>query len=136
MKKNKQNTAQQAVNPQPEQNAAPSTTAFPMSEMSPSEELQIYYNDAYMKEKQRFNDMFGIIDEPKAAPQQQQPDYTPPYVVQPNAPAGEDYAYAAALQREKKQKKKLSGVAKFFIALAVVLVIVGIIMGICNTLLF
>lgn len=29
----------------------------------PSDELQLYYNDAYMKERERFNSLFGVIDD-------------------------------------------------------------------------
>lgn len=36
--------------------------------MRPSDELQVYYNDAYMREKQRFNDMFGLLEDDVPAP--------------------------------------------------------------------
>lgn len=48
------------------------TSAAPEREsvnMAPSEDLQIYYNDAYMREKERFNEIFGII-EPKEQPKE------------------------------------------------------------------
>lgn len=40
-----------------------------LDSMRPSDELQVYYNDAYMREKQRFNDMFGLIDDDTPAPE-------------------------------------------------------------------
>ena len=145
MKKNKKEVVNQPI-ATPEQNpVAPSTTAFPLSEMSPSEELQIYYNDAYMREKQRFNDMFGIIDEPQQNP------FGPT-----SAPTASSVASAAAVEnpfatpyadqnqafdaqgsgKGKKEKKKKSAGFKIGIAVIVTLVVVAILIGICNTLLF
>ncbi|NCA92435.1 hypothetical protein EOM82_04190 [bacterium] len=40
-----------------------------LSTLRPSDELQVYYNDAYMREKQRFNDMFGLLEEDVPAPE-------------------------------------------------------------------
>lgn len=39
-----------------------------LSTLRPSDELQVYYNDAYMREKQRFNDMFGLLEDDVPAP--------------------------------------------------------------------
>ena len=70
------------------------TTAFPLSDMGPSDELQIYYNDAYMREKQRFNDIFGIIEHEEEKPQET--------VVAPNL---DDYVPVAEYKRVKKKLK-------------------------------
>ena len=70
------------------------TTAFPLSDMSPSDELQIYYNDAYLREKQRFNDIFGIIE-----PEEEKKEEAPAINL-------DDYV---TLEEFKKVKKKLKG---------------------------
>lgn len=44
------------------------TNNVSLDTMRPSDELQVYYNDAYMREKQRFNDMFGFLEEDVPAP--------------------------------------------------------------------
>lgn len=79
------------------------TTAFPLSDMAPGEELQIYYNDAYMREKQRFNDIFGIIE-------QDEPEKEKVYI----EPSPEEYVSV-------KQFKKTRRVANLFAVLTVVL---------------
>lgn len=43
-------------------------TNVTLDTMRPSDELQVYYNDAYMREKQRFNDMFGMLEDDSPAP--------------------------------------------------------------------
>lgn len=45
---------------------------------APSDELQLYYNDAYMKERERFNNIFGVIDEDALAPNQVETVYVEP----------------------------------------------------------
>ena len=88
-------------------NAEPATTtAFPISDMSPSDELQIYYNDAYLKEKQRFNDIFGIIETEKPVAEKV-------YV----EPSLEEYV-------EKKKFKKVKRIATLFIVLTIALAVV------------
>lgn len=61
MKKNKTEANIQVDMEQPTQGATLDT-------MRPSDELQVYYNDAYMREKQRFNDMFGFLEEDEPSP--------------------------------------------------------------------
>lgn len=79
------------------------TTAFPMSEMAPSEELQIYYNDAYMRERQRFNDIFGIIE-------QDEPEKEKVYI----EPSPEEYVTV-------KKFKKVKRTANIFVVTTLVL---------------
>jgi len=45
---------------------------------APSDELQLYYNDAYMKERERFNNIFGVIDDDALAPNQVETVYVEP----------------------------------------------------------
>ncbi len=45
---------------------------------APSDELQLYYNDAYMKERERFNNIFGVIEEDALAPKQVETVYVEP----------------------------------------------------------
>jgi hypothetical protein len=45
---------------------------------APSDELQLYYNDAYMKERERFNNIFGVIDEDALAPNKVETVYIEP----------------------------------------------------------
>ena len=89
------------------------TTAFPLSDMKPSEELQIYYNDAYMREKQRFNDIFGIIEQPAEEKPQETPE-----------PDLNDYVH---IDEFKKLKKKLRGYCIAFwcvLAVAIAMIII------------
>lgn len=44
----------------------------------PSDDLQLYYNDAYMKERERFNNIFGVIEEDALAPKQVETVYVEP----------------------------------------------------------
>lgn len=78
-------------------------TAFPLSDMTPSDELQIYYNEAYMKEKKRFNDIFGIIEQEE---QEKEKVYIPP--------SPDEYV-------TMKKYKRAQNVATAFIALTIVL---------------
>ncbi len=66
-------------------------TAFPLSDMVPGEELQIYYNEAYMREKQRFNDIFGIIE-------QEEPEKEKVYV----QPSPDEYVTMKQYRRSKR----------------------------------
>lgn len=61
MKKNKTEANVQFNIDEPTNNAKVET-------MRPSDELQVYYNDAYMREKQRFNDIFGLLEDDMPAP--------------------------------------------------------------------
>lgn len=45
---------------------------------APSDELQLYYNDAYMNERERFNNIFGVIEEDALAPKQVETVYVEP----------------------------------------------------------
>lgn len=46
--------------------------------LAPSDELQLFYNDAYMKERERFNNIFGVIEEDALAPKQVETVYVEP----------------------------------------------------------
>ena len=78
-------------------------TAFPLSDMAPSDELQVYYNEAYMREKKRFNDIFGIIEQEE---QEKEKVYIPP--------SPEEYVTV-------KRYKRLLNVATAFISLSIIL---------------
>lgn len=64
---------------------------------APSDELQLYYNDAYMKERERFNNIFGIIEEDALAPKQVETVYV--------EPSPDKFV---TMQEFKKAKKKAS----------------------------
>lgn len=99
MKKKKQKEQEQVqLQQEPvaeKQQDAINTTAFPLSDMSPSDELQIYYNDAYLREKQRFNDIFGIIEHEEEKPKEEAPSV--------------DLSEYVPIAEYKKVKKKLRG---------------------------
>lgn len=78
-------------------------TAFPLSDMSPSDELQIYYNEAYLKEKKRFNDIFGIIEHEEV---EKEKVYIPP--------SPDEYVTV-------KKYKRAQNVATAFISLSIIL---------------
>lgn len=63
---------------------------------APSDELQIYYNDAYMKERERFNNIFGVIDNDALAQNQVETVYI--------EPSPEEYV---TMKQYKKTKKSL-----------------------------
>ncbi len=63
MKKNRAEEQGAIIQTEPKQESA-----LNLSTLRPSDELQVYYNDAYMREKQRFNDMFGLLEEDVPAP--------------------------------------------------------------------
>jgi len=127
MKKKKQN--EQPV--EQAQDTAKSTTAFPISEMSPSEELQIYYNDAYMREKQRFNDMFGIIERPEEERSQPSPE-TQQAIVEQIKKESDDYVPVAKYEKLRKKRNAL----KVALAITVTIAVIAIIFLVTNSLLF
>lgn len=88
MKKKKQSVP---VEPTPAETPKRNPTAFPLSDLVPGEELQIYYNEAYMKEKQRFNDIFGIIE-------QEEPEKEKVYV----QPSPDEYVTVKQYRRSKR----------------------------------
>ena len=93
-KKNKEEQIQAQQMPAEEKKIADiNASEVPLANMAPSEELQIYYNDAYMREKQRFNDIFGIIEEPKDEKQEEA--------------QGPDLSEYVHVDEFKKLKKKL-----------------------------
>lgn len=69
--------------------------------MEQGDELHIYYNDAYMKERERFNSIFGIIDGGEDAPAIEQPVAKTVYV----EPDPKDYVPMA---KHKKTKRALT----------------------------
>ena len=150
MKKNKKNAASLPVAAPEQEQKAVQTDSSSLSEMSPSEELQIYYNDAYMREKQRFNDMFGIIDEPTKLTEQpsgQPTPYSQPFAERTSfysaqslssgttASAGY-YAESGKKEKTKGEKKRMSGGLKILIAILITLGVLAIFIGINNTLLW
>lgn len=86
-------------------------TAFPLSDMAPSDELQVYYNEAYLREKKRFNDIFGIIEQEE---QEKEKVYIPP--------SPDEYV-------TMKKYKRLQNVATAFIALTILFAAAAVVLG-------
>ncbi len=99
------------VQPEAHKPADRNPTAFPLSDMAPSDELQVYYNEAYLKEKKRFNDIFGIIE-----PEEQEKEkvYIPP--------SPDEYV-------TMKKFKRMQNVATTFIALTIIFAAAAVILG-------
>ena len=129
MKKKKQN--EQPVVEPAQETAEKSTTAFPMSEMSPSDELQIYYNDAYMREKQRFNDMFGIIERPEEEHALPSPETQQAFVAQ-QPKESDDYVPVAKYEKMRKKRNAL----KVALAITITVAFLAIVFLVTNSLLF
>ncbi|MBR1747689.1 MAG: hypothetical protein IJ735_05725 [Clostridia bacterium] len=130
MKKNKKSVVTEpVVAPEAQPAATPTTTAFPLSDLAPSEELQIYYNDAYMREKQRFNDMFGIIETSEPVKTSVQPDPTP---VEQASASEEEYVPLAEYEKLRRKKSRM----KFGLAITITLAVIFAIVIVTNTLLF
>lgn len=81
----------------------------PVTEMSPSDDLQVYYNDAYMREKQRLNEIFGVIVEDT-------PTVKSEHLVEPDL---SDYVL-------KSDYKKLKRRLGFFVVTTVVFAVLAI----------
>lgn len=105
MKKKKEIKPETPVTPVAEER---NVTAFPLSDMAPSEELQIYYNEAYMREKQRFNEIFGIIE-------QNEPEQEKIYI----EPSPAEYV---KMERYRKKRNK----ANFFLVTTVIFAVAAI----------
>ncbi len=80
----------------------------------PSDELQSYYNDAYMKERERFNNLFGVIEEDALAPSKVETVYV--------EPSPEKYVTV----EDYKKTKRLSG---FFIFTTVIFAAAAIVLA-------
>lgn len=85
------------------------TQTLKVEKLQPSDELQVYYNDAYMREKQRFNDIFGLLDEDMPAPDAAKK------IILENAKA-EDMSQFVPLKRYKK----LKSTATVFVLLTII----------------
>lgn len=82
-------------------------------EMKPSDELQIYYNDAYMREKQRLNNIFGVIEEDKPVVEtvEVEPDMS-------------DYVH---IGKYKKMKRRAGALGFFMVVFAIAAVALAVI---------
>jgi len=85
-------------------------SALNLSSLRPSDELQVYYNDAYMREKQRFNDMFGLLEEDVPAP-----DAVNKLYVENSSPSIDMSQYVPV-----KKYKKVKSTATVFVLLTLI----------------
>lgn len=88
------------------------TAETTVPEMTPGEELQVYYNDAYMREKQRLNDIFGIIEEE-----------APTVVEKVIEPDMSDYVHISELKKQKRRTAVLAVFTAIFAIATVALVV-------------
>ncbi len=96
-------------------NEAPVVNTQPTNtEMKPADELQVYYNDAYMREKQRLNSIFGVIEE-------DQPVIQTERIIEPDM---DEYVPIA---KYKKVKRKAGWLTFFTIVFAVATVALAVI---------
>ncbi len=116
-KKNKTPVNSQTQAQTPTQTVTP--TAQPpreggaIPEITPSDELQIYYNDAYMREKQRLNEIFGVI--PEDAP-----------VVKNEHVEETDMSDYVTLKQYKKMKRRAGALAFFTVLFAVAAIVLAV----------
>lgn len=76
---------------------------------APGNELHVYYNDAYMKERERFNSIFGIVDSTEDSPDIEQPVKETVYV----EPSADEYVPI-------KKYKKVKGALAAFVIIAII----------------
>lgn len=135
MKKRKQDVVEEPVEEtkaeqKPVETKEVAAPEVPSTQLTPSDELQIYYNEAYLREKQRFNDMFGIIEsertEKKAAPV---------LPAQQAVDEKKDDERYVPVEKYVKQRKRISRL-KFGLAITITLTVIFAIVVICNTTLF
>ncbi len=107
----KKNTKTPTVNEEPIVN---NTAVAP--EMKPGDELQIYYNDAYMRERQRLNDIFGVIEE-------EQPVVEKEVVVEPDM---SDFVHVGEYKKMKRRATALGVFTAIFAIATVVLVVLKV----------
>ncbi|NLL55630.1 MAG: hypothetical protein GX242_00240 [Clostridiales bacterium] len=84
----------------------------PKMPFGPSDELQLYYNDAYMKERERFNNLFGTIEEDVLAPKQVETVYV--------EPSPDEFVSVSAYKKAKRSARFFATAAIVFAAAAVV----------------
>ena len=107
----KKNTKTPTVNAEPVVNNNAAAT-----EMKPGDELQIYYNDAYMRERQRLNDIFGVIAE-------EQPVVEKEVVVEPDM---SDFVHVREYKKMKRRAAALGVFTAIFAIATVVLVVLKV----------
>lgn len=84
-------------------------------EMKPGDELQIYYNDAYMRERQRLNDIFGVIEG--------EPVVEKEVVVEPDM---SDFVHVSEYKKMKRRAAALGVFTAIFAIATVVLVVLKV----------